>query len=227
MEVQVTEKPQSERQKKRQNRRFRKLRQKNNQFGKYGDVKFPLHLKALPEQILRFRRSVAGYTVTQQAIADTFGAYQVTLNGLPDYAEFTALFDQYKIELIEINFKPVYNMQNVVSTATAVMPRLLTAMDYDDVTNWTSKQQAWEYETMRETNFDKEVTRRFKPKVAKALYAGTFNGYSVEESWIDCNSPDVQHYGLKWCVTGGSSGQTALQQWAVKITAYLAFKYVR
>jgi len=50
---------------------------------------------------------------------------------------------------------------------------------------------------------------------------------NVKAPWIDCASPGVNHYGIKYAVSGGVIGQTALQAFSTEVEYFLEFRQVR
>ncbi len=50
----------------------------------------------------RFVRSAFFATITGSTTVDTLGAFKFTLADLPDYGEFTNLFDQYRISALNL-----------------------------------------------------------------------------------------------------------------------------
>lgn len=156
-------------------------------------------------------------------VSDIFPSYNFALSYLTSYSEFTALFDQYRIERIETTFFPT--VTEIGAASTWVNSYLLTAIDYDDANTYSSVNDALQVATASITPITKQVTRTFVPRVALAAYSGTFTSYAQAPpmQWIDCASPGVQHYGLKTAIP-----LTGLQQsWRVMHRYHLAFRRVR
>lgn len=204
-----------------------KQKKKKDQTSATGDIKVPRKLYEQLNKTYRFKRRGPATTISQVAAADTLGALQFTLSVVNGYTELTTLFDAYRVDYVEVQFKPVYNMAAVSAVANIIMPQLYTVIDLDDATTPASLGAMNERATLKTVNFDKQVTRAFPPKHAKALYSGTFASYGMADGWIDCNSPTVQYYGIQYGIEAGAGGQTALQSWKITFVYYLSFRYVR
>jgi len=161
--------------------------------------------------------------LTSSTIGDIFPAYNYALQYLTSYSEFTALFDQYRIEGIETTFIPTVTEIGAQSTWTNSF--LLTAIDYDDANTYPTLNDALQVATASITPLTKSVTRKFVPRVALAAYSGTFASYAQAPpmQWIDCASPGVQHYGLKTAIPATG----LVQSWRVMHRYHLAFRRVR
>jgi hypothetical protein len=182
----------------------------------------------LVNQIFRFRRSVVSATIQQAAGSDTLGAFSFTLAGIQGNSEWTTLFDQYKISLVRVLIRPLFNLAQIVALSTDVFPPLCSVIDYDDATA-ISNVLLSQYQSYKQTRFDKDHVRSIKPRVAMAAYgSGVFASFANQgNQWIDCASAAVVHYGLKYCIQAGDVGQTALQAWSVETEYFLEFRQVR
>ncbi len=197
---------------------------------KYGDVSPQLSLFR-PLEIYRFLRHGTPTAITQTITNDVVGSLQFTLDAVSGYAELTALFDSYRIECVEVEFVPMYNMQSISLTGTVKVAELYTAIDYDDNNAAASLGAMNEYRTNKICTWNQRCKRSFTPRAAAAVYgSGAFTSYAQvpANQWMDCASPSVAHYGLKWGITFANTAQTTqLQTWTVRFTYYLAFRYSR
>lgn len=136
------------------------------------------------------------------------------LKQVPDYAEFTGLFDRYQIAGIKIKIIPYLTAITSFDTSGAgagngggvqSMPITVhSIIDHDDSNNIGGSTDAYvnqlrQYESYKVNNLaGRPIKRFFKPRIAMAGYAGTFTGYAnFKNIWIDAASNDIQHYGLK------------------------------
>lgn len=135
----------------------------------------------------------------------------VRLNQLPNYTDFTALFDQYKITHAQFKFIPHFNVGQVpLGPQNTQVARLVTVIDQDDDTNLTGLTQAMQYSSLEESLLDKERTRDFTPLPLLQTYrTSTTTGYNTPDRpvWIDAADTDVPHYCAKAliCDTTASS----------------------
>lgn len=174
-----------------------------------------------------FKRSFSASFVLSGAAANPYyNITYVTLDSLPDYTNFTALFDQYKINFVKVQFHPPYvtgsGAQPLAATATTAfrpMIRLHSAVDLDDATPPTIVDTLRQYETYMVTDLTapsmppQGYVRKFRPHAAIAMYSGAFTSYgNVVGQWIDAASPGVQHYGLKYALENYSADGLAATQ---------------
>lgn len=120
-------------------------------------------------------------------------AFNLPLNALSGYANYTVLFDQYRIEQIEAWLEP--------SVVASLQGNLVTVVDVDDSNTPTSFGQVADHQGALIGPSNMGRYHCWKPHMAIAAYSGAFTSYSNQVAgWIDCASPAVQHYGFKsWC----------------------------
>lgn len=110
-------------------------------------------------------------------------------------SSLTAVFDQYRIPLIEVCFRPRANFEYSASANTG---QLITVIDLDDSVPLTTMGQAADYANALIGRGIDSQRRVFRPHCALAAYSGTFTSYAnVASPWIDCTSSGVIHYGVK------------------------------
>lgn len=149
--------------------------------------------------------------VLQVKDVDQFAAYGWKLNDLPDYAQYVNCFDQYRLDYVvtKLLFNQNLASVNTGTSTSTILPNMFYAADYDDNTTPTSTGQLWAYNNMQVARLDKPVTIYIQPRCTDALYgAGVFSSYGIANKgkWIDCASPAVLHYGLKWAINGSAAG---------------------
>lgn len=159
-----------------------------------------------------------------------------SLGALPNYTEFTALFDSYKIRKIVVRFIPFNNSSGTNANATAnFQPLLHYYIDHDDHTQ--SDPDETGLNEYRQRNNSK-VVRLFKPVgiVIKPQYL--INGPSVSSSsqavfsrrsdWVDCAHANIPYYGLKFMMEGSpNTTSTAYFAFRCEVTYYMCFKGTR
>lgn len=203
------------------------MKAQSPQHNKYGDIKIPKSLQTQYE-VYHFKRIVDGATLIYQAAGSTtLGAFNFQLAGVDNYTDFTNLFDQYRIDYIVVRFRPQFNMASFASFSSTTIPTLYTVIDMDDSNTPASLAELRQYQTLRESKFDRTISRTLQPRCASALYSGAFTSYSTVRPWVDCASSAVQWYGVKFGITAGQVGQTALQAWSIEVEYFFSFKFVR
>jgi len=164
------------------------------------DVEFPMQRSV---QVLTIRRGYDGGTISTANGAPTAGFIAPTLATLPDYTDFTNLFDAYRIDCVKATFTPI--QQNSLSFAA----RFYSVIDYDDSNPLASLGAALEYDSVMVSTIDNTscVTRTFRPKFAVAAYSGVFTSFaqSSRNQWVDVASATVPFYGLKWIIEPDSA----------------------
>lgn len=168
-----------------------------------------------------FVRTVEKTQFTSSLGGATNYALIFKLSDLPNYTEFTALFDQYKFDRVEVDFIPVVTTTN---SALTVDSMIWTAVDFDDA-NATTALQIAEYENCHVYPPTQRFSVDITPRVALAAYAGAFTSYAnVGSIWLDVGSPSIEHYGFKvGCNTAGGATQT----WKIVCRYMLSFKSAR
>lgn len=162
-----------------------------------------------------------------------------TLDALPDYTEFTALFDQYKILRMTLTLRAFQttSLNNSSGGQQCLSVIHYGIVDYDDAVVFTPNnpgvQLMRERSTFRERNFFslKPYKRTIRPRIAMSAYgAGAFSSYAnMKSQWIDSNSPSVQMYGFKGMfeVFAPSSSASSYIWFRPELTYHLACREVR
>lgn len=190
--------------------------------------KVPSVGRASETQLIKIRRGVTLSTFTTSNAAETKQGYSFQLSDLPAYTELTALYDAYRFKGVEVKFVPV-NVVNVSSNGPN--PNwFITAFDYDNVSTSLLTTDLQQYDTHRfhmQTG-NRIVTLKLVPRCALAAYSGAFTSYSEakENTWLDCASPSVQHFGLL-ATFPTASAAAAEQTYNIVCTYHLEFKRQR
>jgi len=125
------------------------------------------------------------------------------LSDLPQATALAAVFDEYKIDRIQSWMVP---RQSEVTSNSGAVSMIVSAIDYDDASTPT-------YNGLLENNSAIQAPGTqvqyhcWKPTIATLVYDGGGTSFGVTESqWLDCASPNIQHFGLKFCVFIDTSG---------------------
>lgn len=150
----------------------------------------PLELKR--EKVYTFSRTTFN-PLTMSGTADTnsFG-YSYTIGDVFGVADFTSLFDQYRIIQIQVRFMPVYGPGEFPGV-------IYTHIDYDDDNQETISQMVQD-QTLQATELFQPWVRTFNPLVAIPVYENaiiTGYGSGLPGQWIDAASTGIKYYGLK------------------------------
>lgn len=154
--------------------------------------------------------------VTTVTGAINFGFVQ-----LNQAAALTAVFDQYRLAMVEVTFLP----QISIVTATIASPLFYTTVDLDDSTP-VSITALQDYPGCQETISIKQHKHTFTPHIAVAAYSGAFTSFANESApWIDVASPSVQHYGVKYGFAADPTGQS--YGYNIRVRYHFMFRNVR
>jgi len=162
--------------------------------------------------------------ITAGSFAFSLSDFPADANGSVSYTDFTRLFDEYRFLQVQVRFIP-----NVMPTAGVYNP-LTTVIDYDDANTpniTTGEADLAEYQTSQSTQVGYSCERILTPHMAVAAYGGgVFSSYAnMTQVWIDCASPSVSHYGVKWIM--GASTNTSVQVFTVRAKYVMQFRTVR
>lgn len=208
------------------NKTYRKYSKK---YGKNARRKFKsskVYRNKSNNTVYRFTRLANYSNIDVDNTADFATAYTFKLSDLPNYTEFTALYDQYRIRYIKLMFffqqDPFVNM-----TTGSFLGRMYTALDFDDATSPTEA----DIQQMRYVKVKRPVgiVKRFlKPRCLNTIYNdGITNAYTLanKKTWIDCSNPNVTHYGVKLFINkpSGTNHVTC----TVQAKFYIEFKNPR
>lgn len=151
--------------------------------------------------------------VTTAVGAPAAAAKAFTLASFGGFAEYQAVFDQYKIDEIEVWVTPS-GVGNPDGT-------YWTAIDLDDNTtpgsqNAVSLKQGAVCSGMSAGHY-----HCFKPNVEPAAAQGASRSFAAEPMWCDSAFSDINHYGLKIYSTATPGGAINL---ALRYRARVSFR---
>lgn len=132
------------------------------------------------------------------------GHWFFKLSDLPDYTEFTNLFDFFRIKGIKLTIQPTYTGSPVDATESSIgFGSIHTAIERNDLSSFTGTELTlMQYDTYKRSRADRGHRRYFRPSTVNGEYAsdGSAAGLSIEwNKWIS-NS------------TGGSGGVSTAYQ---------------
>lgn len=154
------------------------------------------------------------------------------LADLPNYTEFTALYDQYKICAVKMEIRPGFNTISVTESAPGSFDMaagmVYHVLDYNDSNTLGSVNNALEYENCRVSSMLKPFKRYFKPKFQTMLYETlTGTGYKASSGWINTAEVNVPHYAFKSIWDSHFNDNLGNIVYFVTYTYYMKFKQVK
>lgn len=143
------------------------------------------------------------------ALSFTLAGCQCWLNGvlqytapMTNYAEYTVLFDSYRLRKVEITM--VYNSNSSTLGPATSLPVMSMANDYDDpgATPLSGLQQYDSYRIVQfgNNNNNGQVKHRVSPKIGTVVETTSGSGIAgsgSNKTWIDCNNTTVVYCGVK------------------------------
>lgn len=191
--------------------------------------------RRIAQPVQYFKRSVylSGNIVTS-VTSDTFTNQFFSLSNVPNYTEFTNLYDQYKINAVKVTLIPRGNTAEITASSGASTVfqgqsvGVFSVIDYDDTAALANINEACQYQNMKMTRATQQHSRYLKPRfnLLSVTNQGTgATGASQNtRGWLDCDYINVPHYGVKWALQQNVNYNLTYD---VKIDYYLAFKNVR
>jgi hypothetical protein len=134
---------------------------------------------------------------------------------IPNYSELVALFDQYRIDKIELRILYQNNIAPVDTDGrigkTSPLPIMYYAPDFDDHTPPADQAALLEYGgcKMKILTANAPFSIFIKPNITRAVYQGITSAYeSARPTKVDCNYPQVEHFGMKYFFRNWFNGLT-------------------
>lgn len=134
--------------------------------------------------------------------------YAFQLDQLPNYLEFSALYDFYKIRAVEVIWELTPTAAATTKTSN-IMPVVLAYPDYDDSTAPASLSDALQASQMERLQLSEARTsarRMIMPHVSYGVAGAATNlGGSQRSGFIDCSYAGVGHFGVKFWIKNFNS----------------------
>lgn len=159
-------------------------------------VALPNHVNLRPTYTApyKFSRSFIIGSLPKGA-SDLGHAFPFALSLLPNYSEFTNLFDRYRIRQVDVRMA-LNNRDN--STTSVAYPTIWAWMDDDDASIPASRQVALERQSVRPFTYSNSENVYSVSIQPRWLLDGTSKaGLAPRDMWVDMSWPSVSHYGLK------------------------------
>lgn len=174
-----------------------------------------------------FKRTFTLSPVGSSNVSPVFAGYSFNLTQLPNFAEFTSLFDAYRINKIVVKFVPNHNSSDVGALGQAI-PNFHSVLDYNDATAPLTLNQMYEYANWKMSRGIAIHKRIWRPTTLDSVDTGAGAVSSANpqwRQWINTGNANVNHYGLKI----GIEQSVALLdiQWTPYVSVYLSCKSVK
>lgn len=166
-------------------------------------------------------------------VANQWGTYdipfslQFMLSQVINASEVTAISDKYRIKSAYI--RVFFNSSNTSTGSLYSMPQVYHITDHDDSSPATPSQvrekMGTKYKTFR--NASSYVGIKVNPRpVAEVYKSALTTGYSPmnRAPWLDCNTSDIPHYGVKGTLSNVNLPVNTAAQVGFKFDITLAFE---
>lgn len=171
-------------------------------------VALPNHVKLKPcyTPPYKFARTFE-IGVLVKGASDLGHAFPFGLSLLPNYSEFTTLFDRYRIRQVDVRL--TFAQQNHTGS-TVNYPTVWAYMDDDDASIPATKSAVLERQSVRPFTFT-DAKRVYSLSLEpRWLLDGTSKAsLAPRDMWIDMSTPAVSHYGLKLWVDNYNTSKDA------------------
>lgn len=191
--------------------------------------------RPIPSRVHLFRRVLrSSVTLTTNAVGTLDNSYQTvfSLNGVPNYSEFTALFDHYKM----ISFNMTYaftagNVDNINDVTVFNFPRVLWKPDIDDTgsVSFLQMEQSGRVRSLQLGNRSRTTFSFSVPPYIKVPMQGinTTTAQLTSDAmmprragWLDCANPGIQHGCVKMQLKGTPLKDYVFETYSVYIMAF-------
>jgi hypothetical protein len=154
--------------------------------------------------------------VVASASVPVLGALSFQLSDVPNYSLWSANFDKFRIDAVELDFVPIFTqISGVTNTST---PMFCTALDFDSAGAPGSLNAVIAYSRSTQTAATTRFKRHFVPRVAREVYLSSITTTYEEgpaHAWMTTTQPSVPHFGLVY----GFAVAGAANAFAYKINA--------
>lgn len=186
----------------------------------------PRAIRQVASGVHHFKRTAKLSDISLNASGATTQGWYFRLADLPNYTEFTALFDLYRFNKIVVRFVPSFTGSDMNPATTSwAIPTFYSAIDHDDAVTPANLDVLMQYPSLRLTRGNRIHTRIFTPAVSTDIFTGTTEGSSPKfKAWLNCADATVPHYGLKFYIDQPPSTYGKYQCF---VTVYMSMKGVR
>lgn len=143
--------------------------------------------------VVHFTRKVTAiHDIATNGIAQTVGTFLFTFSDLPDFSDFTNLFQAYRLVKIKLEWRPEYTeLTDAALVSNAVNVNFNTAIDPADSTPPPNVDAVTQYQSCKSTGITRIHKRTFKPSIL-------MGGITPCNCAVSTQSPNERHYALKY-----------------------------
>lgn len=164
--------------------------------------------------------------------------YQFTPDLIPNWADYTSIFDQYKVNALKFTFRPRYDAYDGSNTTDTTLPGITNAFStraYVVNDPYSTIGPTGTYSLPIFNSFleqgdakmysgNKDVVVYFKPTINTTTEAG--NNHRIKAPWLNVNFNNA-HNGFHIFLQDSNFAAVFAQSYDVFITAYMSFRNMR
>jgi len=188
--------------------------------------------KSIKTNNMLYVKRTAEASSFQITAAGWYGAtYTFRLANLPNYTEFTTLFNQYKISAVRLDFFPEYTGNDLPLAGSNYMinPLLWTGADTDGTTTIVSQSAAMQNTRMKMVKnvwkpFSIYTRVKFQDEVSNDISGLNYAPAKPTTGWLDTQNFNIQHSGVQIAGTIPSHTSPFAYTCRVFATYYMQFK---
>lgn len=146
--------------------------------------------------IHKFQRTVEElYDVLTDGVNPSLAGFNFSLDVLPDFSDFTNLFDMYRIAKVEIEWLPEYTeLTDAALVSNAVNVRFNSAIDLSNSTAPSTVNEILQFQQLKSTSITQKHSRSWQPTFL-------MNDLIPCKCWIPTAAHSVPHLGIKVALT--------------------------
>lgn len=156
--------------------------------------------------------------------------YSFRLTDLPDNSEFTALYDQYRVDKMVVHIIPNCDIFNSAATPQDT-GTLLTAVDFDGGATGLTLNQFMSYESCEMTEHGKSKKITIKPRGELAAIDSGSSTVSAamapDNMWWDCSNTLLKFNGVRYATTANSAAASWAVWYTLWVEVFITFKNTR
>lgn len=180
------------------------------------------------QRIAKVMRMVDAGIILASTAAISPNTLSFTLASLPQYSELVSLYDQYRVDKVEVWFKSQQHAGQATGSGGASAGWIAIAVDFDDNVTPSTVAQILAYDNAVIVEPQEDYYITFVPHIARAtqVSGGGYSGASNDKNgWLDTVSSSILHYGVKWVIN--TSGNVNNPSWHVCYKIHMSFKNVK
>lgn len=179
---------------------------------------------------IRSTSATTGITLSGATGSDSINFLGIRLQDVPAYTDFTALYDQYKIKSIRMNFIPIMNVSTFGLTGgphPLYANRCFSALDWTgEDAGVTGVDNMREYRNCRWSTYNRVHKRYFFPRISFETDTSEFYNFK-QQPWLSTSNVATVHQGIYFGFKNEFSIPPGTTIYLIEAMVYLAFRNLR